>query len=124
MMQTTWTRPLSMRTPSKSKMRASVASTIEVSRGLRSASRRVTAARRPPVRRELASDTALVLALHRTVGNRVVARRFPAPPVQRDATKGTAKPKPRVRATFEEIVQNMNGLGGPYKDLDAWKAAI
>jgi hypothetical protein len=74
----------------------------------------------------------LIESLQRTAGNRAVADLFAATQVQRQPPVGGKKPdpppakpaKPRVRATLEEIVQEMTGLGGPYKDLAAWKDAI
>ncbi|HEV8545576.1 MAG TPA: hypothetical protein VGQ64_04750 [Candidatus Limnocylindrales bacterium] len=67
----------------------------------------------------------LIETLQRTAGNRAVVNLLSAgTPVQRQ-TPPPVKPAPlREKATFEEIVQEMQGLGGPYKDLEAWKAAI
>jgi hypothetical protein len=77
------------------------------------------------------TDEQLIESLQRTAGNRAVTDLLTAPPLQRD-TPPLKKPEPppakpaplRTKATLEEIVQEMQGLGGPYKDLEAWKAAI
>ena len=66
----------------------------------------------------------LIETLQRTAGNRAVANLLTTP-VQRQTPPPPAKPTPpRTKATLTEIVTEMQGMGGPYKDLDAWKAAI
>jgi hypothetical protein len=78
------------------------------------------------------TDRGLIQSLQRTAGNRAVTILLAATSVQRQAPLGGQKPDPtpvkkappRLKATFEEIVQEMTGLGGPYQDLAAWKAAI
>ena len=50
-----------------------------------------------------------------------VQRQTPKP---KQVATPAKSPAPRTTATLEEIVQEMSGLGGPYKDVEAWKAAI